>query len=569
MLKKSFLLFFVLLSFCFYRTNERKALDYFELLRSEFKGDIAYQTTSFVAQFWRIAGNTGFNKTIYKIASELENVGFVQEKDAKKDDRFVYRIEKRSLQKPTWEPLDATLSIVGIDEPLLQFETNRNMVYINSSSTPVEGHIAEVIYLKDTKNLKDSNLKGKIVFAESSSGEIYEAAIIKGGALGIITYHNPDYIQPEKNSKSIQFRSLPYNKSVHAWGIALSFEAKEKLKSAISKGNNKVKVDISIKQYFSEELTIVANVLGSELPNESMVFSAHIQEPGANDNASGVGLQLEMAMLTAKLLAEDKIKAKRTITFLWGDEFVSTRRFIEDGEQTTKINWGISLDMVGENTDLTGGSFLIEKMPDPSAIWTRGKDKHSEWGSDPLTLEDMKPHYLNDFLIEIFDEQGQYANWEVNTNPFEGGSDHVPFIDSDIPSVLLWHFTDQFYHTDNDTMDKVSQETLKNVGIGTLTSAYSLINANYDTAIKLIETIKKAGANRIKEEFSLSQKAISNGSNSKNEIKILHTWEDWYVKALATIEELEPKSNKTLQTKIKKAQSHLEKLTTSFIQELE
>ena len=34
----------------------------------------------------------------------------------------------------------------------------------------------------------------------------------------------------------------------------------------------------------------------------------------------------------------------------------------------------------------TGGTFLIEKMPDPSAIWTRGNDKHTEWGGRKLKL---------------------------------------------------------------------------------------------------------------------------------------------------------------------------------------
>ena len=73
--------------------------------------------------------------------------------------------------------------------------------------------------------------------------------------------------------------------------------------------------------------------------------------------------------------------------------------------------------MVGENTAITGGSFLIEKMPDPSAIWTRGKDKHTEWGGKLLTLEDMKPHYLNDYMIHNFLKQGKLANWELNTSP--------------------------------------------------------------------------------------------------------------------------------------------------------
>ena len=103
-------------------------------------------------------------------------------------------------------------------------------------------------------------------------------------------------------------------------------------------------------------------------------------------------------------------------------------------------------------------------MPDPSAIWTRGKDKHSEWGGRALKEKDMTPHYLNDFIINTFKEQGEFANWKVETNPFEGGSDHTPFLKADIPGLLLWHFTDQFYHTDNDRIDKVSQKTLKNVG---------------------------------------------------------------------------------------------------------
>jgi len=69
------------------------------------------------------------------------------------------------------------------------------------------------------------------------------------------------------------------------------------------------------------------------------------------------------------------------------------------------IKWGISLDMVGEDTEKTGGTFLIEKMPDPSTIWTRGNDKHSEWGGQVLDKSPLKPHYLNDFILSRFKEQ--------------------------------------------------------------------------------------------------------------------------------------------------------------------
>ena len=64
--------------------------------------------------------------------------------------------------------------------------------------------------------------------------------------------------------------------------------------------------------------------------------------------------------------------------------------------------------------------------------------------------------------------------WVVRTNPFEGGSDHTPFIDARKPGLLLWHFTDQFYHTDGDRIDMVSADELRNVGMSALVSAVVL-----------------------------------------------------------------------------------------------
>ena len=122
----------------------------------------------------------------------------------------------------------------------------------------------------------------------------------------------------------------------------------------------------------ADELTLVAEIRGSRRPGERFVFSAHVQEPGANDNASGVGCQAEMARVAAGLTQDGRVDPERTITFLWGDEIRATHRFIhDDPARATGIRWGVSLDMVGEDTDKTGGSFLLEKMPDPSAVWPR------------------------------------------------------------------------------------------------------------------------------------------------------------------------------------------------------
>lgn len=544
--------------------------DYFELLRNHISGEKAYETTAFVSQFWRVVGNEGFDKSIFKLASELENAGYILEEKASNLDRFTYRIEKRPLENPTWEPVEAQVSLVGTADVLLNQATNRNMVYLNSVSTPKNGVTGEVIYIEDLEELNNNSVKGKIIFTELGNvSEIYRTGVLEMGALGMFSYNNPAYLKPEINTTSIQFRSLRHHPN-NTWAIALSFEAKENLVAAMEKGSVRAKVGITTKIYPSEDLTLVADVRGSEIPEERLVFSAHVQEPGANDNASGVGVQLEMAITTAKLIKSETIDAHRSITFLWGDEIISTNRYIgEDNIRAKNIKWGISLDMVGEDTAKTGGTFLIEKMPDPSAIWTRGADQHSEWGGKVLSLEDMKPHYLNDYILDNFKNQGKFAGWEVNTNPFEGGSDHIPFLRANIPGLLLWHFTDQFYHTDNDTMDKVSQETLRNVGTAALASGLTLVNGDSYTAIDLVGLVKEAAVERLATEFLLSESSINNGVSPKDEQKILQAWADWYLKAVASTRDMASPGNTAILDKaILMAQSIIEMQAKTFTAEL-
>lgn len=543
--------------------------DYFKLTRAGFNEKNAYATTAFVEQYFRVPGNTGFNASIHYVEGILKKAGFTEQKADEFEAPLTYRIEKRPMKRNTWEPVDASVTLIGETQPLIAFKTNRNMIPINCPSTPATGVTAEVVFVgKGTaQDLEGKDLKGKIVFADASAGRLLSVAS-KAGAIGVMGYSMPKYTQPEKHQTSIQFGSMPANSSV--WSLLLSYGVKEKLKAACLKGKVELKVNIQTKIYQAEELTLVANVKGSVNPNERFVYSAHVQEPGANDNASGVGTLAEMARLTASLVKSGKFKPQRTLTFLWGDEIVSTGRYITDDAARAKgIMWGMSLDMVGEDTQKTGGSFLIEKMPDPSAIWTRGNDKHTEWGAGDVKEKDLFPHYYNDFIFDICKAQGKFANWTVNYNPFEGGSDHTPFLQNKIPGLLMWHFTDVFYHTDNDRIDKVSATTMKNVGVSALTAGFTLVTANENTAMKTVAQVKSDALVRLKTEFELSKKAIAEGKATADEQHILQVWGKWYTDALATIGNMAVKPQTTkVGSAIKVATLEVEKQTQAYISEL-
>lgn len=531
---------------------------YIQLVDQTFNKNEAYNTVDFVEKYFRVVGNEGFNASIYHVANKLEKAGFIKEEAAKPSDRLTYRIEKRELQRKTWEPVSGSLKLASGEE-LLNFETNKNMIAINSFSTGGEKEF-EMVFVGDAKpaEFDDYDMEGKVVVGTGSARAFFQEAVQKRGAAGAMVYRVPEFNQPLKNVNSISFSSISLDEDKESFAVLLSTKAYNRLMEAIFADQNRIKLNLETRVYESEELTIVAELKGSQKPEERFVFSAHVQEPGANDNASGVGALAEVAASSARLLKEGKINPERTITYLFGDEIVSTRRYVQEDEERAKgIKWGMSLDMVGEDTEKTGGTFLIEKMPDPGSIWVRGVEKHTEWGGSPLAKKDLKPHYYNDLVISVFKNIGERKNWEVNFNPFEGGSDHVPFLQGNIPGLLLWHFTDQFYHTDGDRIDKVSKETLHNVGTGALAIALMFTENKANLADIVLLNTSTAATMRLQQEMNLSKQNIANGADKAEELDILNTWIDYYQKTFNTVMDVDPKNEEAFKKNLEETQAAL------------
>ncbi|HEU4629248.1 MAG TPA: M28 family peptidase [Gemmatimonadaceae bacterium] len=514
----------------------------FELVRGEFSGDSALRTVAFVEQRWRVPGNTGFDESIHRVEALLRAAGYAREDEAPVGARLTYRVEHRPMRRDTWEPHDASLTIVGQDSALLRFATNRNMLAMYSFSTPPGGVVGEVVDVGAGRpeDFAGRDVAGKIVLGDASVGRLFAEAVQRRGAAGVLAYSMPDYTRPAEHPTSIQFSGIPADTAQRAWGILLSHAARQALRQALARGPVRVRVTADARQWRAEELTVVAEVRGARAPEERFVFSAHVQEPGANDNASGVGTAAEMARTLAALVRAGRVSPARTITFLWGDEIKQTRDFLaDDSVRARGVRWGMSLDMVGEDTRKTGGTFLIEKMPDPSAVWTRGDDHHTEWGGRPLEVSDIRPHYYNDFVLARAREQGAFADWVVDANPFEGGSDHTPFLDAGKPGVLLWHFTDVYYHTDNDRLDKVSPRTMANVGATALVSALVLTAGDSAAAAVVVDDVARAALARLATEERLSRAAVADGGDVAEQARILRTWTSYYEDALRAATDVE------------------------------
>src|SRR5687768_5194068 len=158
----------------------------FGLVRPAFSGDRALTTVAFLEQRWRWPGNRPFDESIDHLVEQLREAGYVDERGAPPSARLTYRVEQRPMTAPAWEPVDASLTIVGSATPLLRFASNRNMMAVNSWATAPGGVEAEVVSVGDGSGyaFDRSRVAGKIVFAEIPVGRLFTEAVRKRGAIG-------------------------------------------------------------------------------------------------------------------------------------------------------------------------------------------------------------------------------------------------------------------------------------------------------------------------------------------------------------------------------------------------
>ncbi len=125
----------------------------------------------------------------------------------------------------------------------------------------------------------------------------------------------------------------------------------------------------------------------------------------------------------------------RTLTFLWVDEIRGSQQWITSHPDEAKgVRYMFSMDMTGEDTAKTGGTFLIEKQADPSAVWDRGRRTRTASGAaGGVKAETLKGSLLNDLHLAVARRRARDTGWIVRTNPYEGGSDHTVFADRGVP----------------------------------------------------------------------------------------------------------------------------------------
>jgi Zn-dependent M28 family amino/carboxypeptidase len=159
------------------------------------------------------------------------------------------------------------------------------------------------------------------------------------------------------------------------------------------------------------------------------------QVPGANDGASGAAVLLELAFVLDLNRIENEVWLAffdaEDNGYLDGWDWIVGSRYFADN-MTVEPVFVIVVDMVGD----VDQQFYLERNSDPNL-------SRQVWGvGGELGYGDV---FVQDYRYSILD-------------------DHTPFLEKGIPAVDIIDFDYPYWHTTQDTVDKVSADSLERVG---------------------------------------------------------------------------------------------------------
>jgi hypothetical protein len=266
------------------------------------------------------------------------------------------------------------------------------------------------------------------------------------------------------------------------FGFVLTPRLGQSLRYLLQRSDKPVRLHVQVESRFCDgTLEVVSAVIPGQTDREVLVVT-HLchPQPSANDNASGAAAVLEAARTLRRLIAEGELAhPQRTIRFLWVPEMTGTAAYVAGREANLSgIIAGLNLDMVGEDQDQTGSSWLIEHPPDSAASFAPDllaclRDELAEL---PGMVGIARHHTGTGRPAHLL-----YRQAEV---PFGGGSDHYILSDPSVgvPTPMLNQWPDRFYHTSADTPDRTDPHSLARAGALAAGYAYWLATASVPEA---------------------------------------------------------------------------------------
>jgi len=353
--------------------------------------------------------------------------------------------------------------------------------------------------------------RGSLALAWSAGGEQIQALDLAGFAGVVVFAAQERHMEPEQVLYSSV--SLEGMKNLKI-GIAVSWRQWSELLELVE-GNRKVVVRARARvEKFPDKFEgIYAWIPGTEPDNKGIIYTGHLFEGfikrGANDNMSGVVVELEILRALNRLIASGQLpRPRRTLHFLWINEISGTYEFIKrNPDPAGKWSININMDMVGEALRKNNSLFTMSECPGHLPSYLDGLAQsvlNYVWRTNDVVYLPDSPRSLyrgQFFPSPMWEKNGSRDAFRFYIHRATGGSDHICFVNPAVavPGIEFFTWPDQWYHTDADTPDKADATEMKRVAFVGAAAGWAAALCGDGIAGDLADSVSQYGYRRLAE----------------------------------------------------------------------
>jgi hypothetical protein len=476
------------------------------VMNNEISGDKAYNYVRLLTPYHRIMGSRAFVEAADMLAGLARSFGLVN-----------VRVVKQKYEGGiSWDPVSAELWLVEPDEiKLADFEDVAVSLAVWSRSAHVTAELVDIGPASAPGDFAGSDVAGKVVLTTAPPSLAIKNAVWERGALGVVssaTIHPASRFDAPDQVGYIKVpASRPEGKAA-PWAFMISArqngELQDILRKAKSEGRSvKVKADIETKIHEpAEQAYLWGELPGSEIHDQDIVLTAHLDEEktSANDNGSGCADILEIGRAIQALVRAGRIpQPKRDIVFWWPNEHWSEYQYFrENPDETKTMLANINLDMVGARQSL--GSRVQHIIRTPYSIPSYLSDVIESIAeyvilSNTGFLAAEEAGTPQPFSKPILSFLGSRERFNALIIPFSDGSDHDVFCERmiGIPGVALINSPDPYFHTSDDDLPNIDPTQLKRNAFIAAAAALFVANAGDDDVPLLANEVYSRALQRL------------------------------------------------------------------------
>lgn len=443
-------------------------------------------------------------------ASEY-TVGPFRESKATADFAKEYGFSTVEIEKfpsaPLWQPSKGQLWVAEKLGPRKLYDIYDTPVALggNTPTGDISGDLIDIGNGGRAEDYAGKDVKGKVVLGSASLNTLQRLAVFERGAVGVLSWNSMRPIQQPDIMISSSIAATNPNGSAVGFGWMVTTRVARDLAVRLERGDKvTIRSVVEAQTYPGRQEVIHATIAGDGSTNQDVIVSGHIYEglikQGANDDNSGAAHILEMGRAYIALVKSGQLpKPKRTIHFLFVQEISGTNAWLNaHPDVARRIIADLNYDMEGLRLSTSGATWLLMRTPD----------------SFPSFLNDICQNFL-EFVAEITRERVRYrangyapaldvlsANgsrdaFNIKVDKYYGSSDHATYMQHGIPAVIFNTWPDPWYHSSQDTPDKLDPTQFKRAAVVSIGAMTVLATADDPMAVRVAADALGRGAERM------------------------------------------------------------------------